>query len=482
MAYDRIYTKVDKKGIAPIARHRFENGTLIEIIDHKIKEEADRHVFSLSKGPNKDSLDIFSEIAYRCLVETQAKRPTIDEVIHELKKALQAQEKSQKENFKMSLEDIKSATQNFSDDNIVGRGGFGNVYKGVASHANGHTIIAAKRLDRRLFGYGETMFFRELDIPLKYKHENVIGLVGYCDDEIEKIILHDFASRGRLDGYLNDASLTWVMRLKICIDIASGLDFLHATDANQEVVIHRDIKSSNILLFDDWKAKITGFGLSLVSPVNQDIDYDAAGTIGYSDPLYSKTHFLTKESDIFSLGAVLFDILCGKRSSIKLDDEHLSLPFLAKNRYQVGKLDELVFEGIKEQVDPQSFVTFARIAYQCLHHKRERRPKAREVVIQLKRALEFKLQPHSIYFKGKEDQASSTGNTHPQRRNHPILLVVQCLDQEVPSFMALYSKQLAPLHSVHLPSSSGNLPFKAYNIEVIALMHSQTVPSQDLTI
>ncbi|GJR56154.1 kinase-like domain, phloem protein 2-like protein, partial [Tanacetum coccineum] len=261
-------------------------------------------------------------------------------------------EKSQKENFKISLEDIKSATQNFSDDDIVGRGGFGNVYKGVASHANGHTIIAAKRLDRRLF--------------------------GYCDDENEKNIFHDFASRGRLDEYLSDASLTWVMRLKICNDIASGLNFLHATDVNQELVIHRDIKSSNILLFDDWKAKITGFGLSLVCPVNQDIDYvidDTAGTIGYSDPLYSKTNFLTKESDIFSLGAVLVDILCGKLSSIKLDDEYLFLPFLAKNRYQVGKLDELVFECIKEQVDPQSFATFARIAYQCLHHKRERRVK-----------------------------------------------------------------------------------------------------------
>ncbi|PWA91734.1 protein kinase-like domain, Phloem protein 2-like protein [Artemisia annua] len=379
LAYDRFYTKVNEKGIAPIARDHFEKGTIMEIVDHKIKEEADGHVFALSKRPNKDSLNIFSEIAYRCLAETQAQRPTIDDVIHELKKALQAQEKSQKENFKMSLEDFKSATQNFS---IVGRGGLGNVYKGVASHANGHTIIAAKRLDRRFFGHGETRFFRELDIPLKYKHENVIGLLGYCDDEIEKIILHEFASRGRLDGYLSNASLTWVMRLKICIDIASGLNFLHATDVNQEVVIHRDIKSSNILLFDDWKAKITGFGLSLVCQINHDIDHvpdDAAGTVGYSDPLYSTTRILTKEYDIFSLGAVLFDILCGKLSSIKLDDEHLFLPFLAKNRYQLGKLDELVFEGIKKQIYPQSFDKFSRIAYQCLHHRIERRPTAHEV-------------------------------------------------------------------------------------------------------
>jgi serine/threonine protein kinase len=320
---------------------------------------------------------------------------------------LSSQEKSQKENFKMSLEDFKSAIQNFS---IVGRGGLGNVYKGVASHANGHTIIAAKRLDRRFFGHGENGFFRELDIPLKYKHENVIGLVGYCDDETEKIILHEFASRGRLDGYLSDASLTWVMRLKICIDIASGLNFLHTTDVNQEMVIHRDIKSSNVLLFDDWKAKITGFGLSLVCPINQDIDHvtdDAAGTVGYSDPLYSTTRLLTKEYDIFSLGAVLFDILCGKLSSVKLDDEYQFLPFLAKHHYQVGKLDELVFEGIKGQIYPQSFDKFARIAYQCLHHRRERRPKADEVVIELKNALEIQV---SFYNENPFSPRSTTGS------------------------------------------------------------------------
>ncbi|GKF85163.1 hypothetical protein Tco_0250061, partial [Tanacetum coccineum] len=85
----------------------------------------------------------------------------------------------------------------------------------------------------------------------------------------------------------------------------------------------------------------------------------------------------------------LFDILCGKLSSEKLDDEYLYLPFLAKHQYHVGKLDNLVFEGIKEQIVPQSYMTFTRIAIQCLHHRRERRPTADEVVIQLKKALEF---------------------------------------------------------------------------------------------
>ncbi|GKF89363.1 kinase-like domain, phloem protein 2-like protein, partial [Tanacetum coccineum] len=175
-----------------------------------------------------------------------------------------------------------------------------------------------------------------------------------------------------------------------CIDIAIGMEFLHGTVSSPEMVIHRDMSSNNILLFDDWKAKITDFGDSLVCPVNQDVVIDnVTGTIGYQDPLYSKTGFLTKESDIFSLGAVLFDILCGKLSSEKVDDEYLYLPFLAKHHYHLGKLDELVFEGIKEEIVPQSYITFTRIALQCLHHMRERRPTAQEVVIQLKKALEF---------------------------------------------------------------------------------------------
>ncbi|GJW30358.1 kinase-like domain, phloem protein 2-like protein [Tanacetum coccineum] len=255
-------------GIAPIARHHFEKGTLMEIVDRKIKEETDEHVFSLSKGPDKESLEIFSEIAFRCLAETQVQRPTIDVVINELKRALKCQE-NHKDNLKLSLEDIKLATQSFSQDNLIGHGDLWNVYKG---NTHGHNIIAAKRLDRKS-AEGEAEFMTELEILMEYKHENVIGLVGYIDEEDEKIIVYDYASRGSLDKYLSDDSLTWVMRLKICLDIAIGLEYLHGSTSSPEMVIHRDISSSNILLFDDWKAKITDFGLSLVCPTNEDVGF-----------------------------------------------------------------------------------------------------------------------------------------------------------------------------------------------------------------
>ncbi|GKB98422.1 kinase-like domain, phloem protein 2-like protein, partial [Tanacetum coccineum] len=297
MAYDSVYTKVNEKGIAPIARDHYKKGTIMEIVDHKIKEETDEHVFSLSKGPDKESLDVFLEITFRCVTETQAKRPSIEAVINELKKALDSQE-NHKDSLKLSLEEIKLATKGFSQDNIIGHGDSGYVYKGTTQNTHGDNIIAAKRLDKKS-GQGDAevlteraaaKFMAELDILMEYKHLNVIGLVGYCDEEDEKITVYEYASRGSLDKYLSDDSLTWVMRLKICIDIAIGLEFLHGTVSSPEVVIHRDISSSNILLFDDWKAKITGFGLSLVCPTSQDLEYvidNVSGTVGYRDPLYS---------------------------------------------------------------------------------------------------------------------------------------------------------------------------------------------------
>ncbi|GKB35923.1 kinase-like domain, phloem protein 2-like protein, partial [Tanacetum coccineum] len=197
LAYDSVYTKANEKGIAPIARDHFEKSTIMQIVDHKIKEETDELVFSLSKGPNKESLDIFLEIAFCCVAETQAQRPTIEIVIKELKKAINCQE-NHKDNLKLSLEDVKLATQEFSQDNIIGHGDFGNVYRGVVTHAHGHNIIAAKRLDKKSV-VKDAEFMTELEILTEYKHENVIVLIGYCDEEDEKIIVYELASRGSLD-------------------------------------------------------------------------------------------------------------------------------------------------------------------------------------------------------------------------------------------------------------------------------------------
>ncbi|XP_035836060.1 probable serine/threonine-protein kinase PBL28 [Helianthus annuus] len=293
LAYDSVYTNENEKGLAPIVQQHVKKGTITEMIDPNLKEE---NTFTLSKGPNQDSLNTFLLIGHRCLAEKQAERPTMKVVIKELVKALKFQE-TYKDNRRISLEEILNATQGFSDKNIIGKGGFGKVYGGEIIRANGPTPIAVKRLDRQ-FGQGEREFLIEVEVLFEYKHENIIGLVGYCDENGEKILVYEYASNGSLDRHLGDASITWTKRLKIGIDIATGLDFLHG---GGYPVIHRDVKSANILLNDDWKAKITDFGLSMITPLNNEIDFvidNVAGTPGYCDPLYIERGFLTRESDI----------------------------------------------------------------------------------------------------------------------------------------------------------------------------------------
>ncbi|GKF15107.1 protein kinase-like domain, concanavalin A-like lectin/glucanase domain protein, partial [Tanacetum coccineum] len=276
-----------------------------------------------------------------------------------------------KDPLRISFEDIKLATQDFSHENDIGGGGFGRVYKGRLPHVNGNGnyTIVAKQLDTS-HGQGNQQFYSERRILYEYKHENVIDLLGYCNETHEKIIVYEHASRGSLDNYLNDVGLTWRKRLQICIDVATGLAFLHGGGQEQNVVIHRDIKTANILLFDDWKAKVADFGLSLISAINEDTNYiidHGCGTKGYCDPLYGKSGFLTIESDIYSFGVVLFEILFGRSTYAIYKQKKRFLHSLIKDYFAEGKQDELVFEALKEQIVPTSLSIFQKIAYQCLH-------------------------------------------------------------------------------------------------------------------
>ncbi|XP_023761491.1 uncharacterized protein LOC111909936 [Lactuca sativa] len=391
LAYDTRYTKENPMGIAHFARQHFNKGTLTSMLDPILKEEIDENNFTLSKGPNQGSLNTFLNIAHKCLAETQVDRPKIGYVISKIKDAMILQE-NHRDNLKISLEDIKLATNNFSDNNLIGRGGSARVYRGEVTRANRCHTVAAKRLNSD-GGQHKNEFMTELEILQDYKHESVISLVGFCYEIVENIIVYEFASRGSLDMHLKDYALTWMKRLQISIDIASGLDFLHGSGGDrQEVVIHRDIKSSSILLTDDWKAKICDFGLSLISPINSEMDFvtdNACGAINYRDPVYLKLGYLTAHSDIYSFGVVLIEILCGRLvhedNSIQIAD----LTDLYKNHYENGTLDEILFGGIKEQAVPESLITFQNLAYECLYHEREKRPTTHDVLLRLKKALEF---------------------------------------------------------------------------------------------
>ncbi|XP_076891622.1 putative serine/threonine-protein kinase PBL7 [Bidens hawaiensis] len=207
------------------------------------------------------------------------------------------------QNLRIQLEEIILATGNFNEKNKIGHGGFGKVYKGEVSHSKGRSMATIKHLDHRQDqDQGDVEFLKEIRALSRYEHENLISLLGFCYQEDEKILVYQLASRGSLEGHLNSPDLTWSKRIKICLDAAKGLRHLHDPRGTHQRLIHCDVKSGNILLDDQWNAKVVDFGFSTMGPANElhsTVVNLAAGTCGYCDPQYAKTNTLTKESNEF---------------------------------------------------------------------------------------------------------------------------------------------------------------------------------------
>ncbi|KAJ9540030.1 hypothetical protein OSB04_026536 [Centaurea solstitialis] len=309
--------------------------------------------------------------------------------------------------LQIPLDRIKLATNNFADQNILGRGGFGKVYKGELpmSTTSGEPfntiIVAVKRLDlksRRQSGQGRQQFFREIFILANHKHANMVTLVGFCEEGDEHIIVYEHEAHGSLDKFLGNTELTWLQRVRICLGAARGLVYLHGSDASVHRVIHCDIKSANILLDENWEAKISDFGLSKIGLMHQEFTYlftNACGTKGYVDPQYAANNVLTKESDVYSFGMVLFEVLCGRCATVVnvIDKKH-NYDYLSESvklHYEKGTLDEIIFSSLREEIKPSSLETFSRIAYRCLNTDNENRPTMRAIVQELETALELQM-------------------------------------------------------------------------------------------
>ncbi|KAL8209955.1 hypothetical protein R6Q57_006687 [Mikania cordata] len=296
------------------------------------------------------------------------------------------------QHLKIQLEEITSATENFNDENnCIGVGGFGKVYKGEVSHSKGRSMAAIKRLDPK-HGQGIPEFLKEITMLSGYRHKNLISLLGFCYQGDEMILVYEHASRGSLDCHLNSPHLTWSQRLKICLDAAKGLSYLHDPRETHQRLIHCDIKSSNILLDNQWNAKVSDFGLSIMGPANEKVSVivtNAAGTLGYCDPQYVMTHTLTKESDVYSFGVVLFEVLCGRLCYTYKNGPvpHILVPTWIES-YKHKKLNDIIFKNLTiKPLDQSSLETFSDIAYRCLKKSREDRPKMAEIVTELEIAL-----------------------------------------------------------------------------------------------
>ncbi|XP_076887145.1 putative serine/threonine-protein kinase PBL28 [Bidens hawaiensis] len=300
--------------------------------------------------------------------------------------------------------EIQLATRNFDDSLIIGRGGFGKVYKGTITIGQNLFHVAIKRLDSTS-NQGASEFWAEVNMLSNLRHCHLVSLIGYCNDGNEMILVYEYMSNGTLEDHLHKCRtpLSWVQRLTICIGAARGLDYLHTGTGIKHGVVHRDVKSSNILLHRSWEAKVADFGLSKICPKNRQTTYintGVKGTFGYLDPDYFYTGKLTRKSDVYAFGVVLFEVLCGKRAvDNSIDEDQWGLAIWAQESIKEGRLKEIVDNDISEVISPKCLKKFAEVAKRCFHKNPKQRPTMAAVVFGLESILALqkkandKLQP-----------------------------------------------------------------------------------------
>ncbi|KAF7837052.1 receptor-like kinase TMK4 [Senna tora] len=283
-------------------------------------------------------------------------------------------------NATISIQVLRQVTNNFSEDNILGRGGFGVVYKGELHDG---TKIAVKRMESVAMGSkGLNEFQAEIAVLSKVRHRHLVALLGYCINGNERLLVYEYMPQGTLTQHLFEwhengcAPLTWKQRVAIALDVARGVEYLHSLA--QQSFIHRDLKPSNILLGDDMRAKVADFGLVKNAPDGKySVETRLAGTFGYLAPEYAATGRVTTKVDVYAFGVVLMELITGRRA---LDDtvpderSHLVSWF---RRVLINK--ENIPKAIDQTLDPdeetmESIYKVAELAGHCTAREPYQRP------------------------------------------------------------------------------------------------------------
>ncbi|XP_042519203.1 LEAF RUST 10 DISEASE-RESISTANCE LOCUS RECEPTOR-LIKE PROTEIN KINASE-like 1.1 [Macadamia integrifolia] len=278
--------------------------------------------------------------------------------------------------------ELEEATNNFSSANELGDGGFGTVYHGKLRDGR---VVAIKRLYHNNNKHIER-FMNEIEILTNLRHQNLVTLYGCTSYRSRELLLvYEFIPNGTIADHLHGdrrkvGSLPWSVRMSIAIETARALSYLHASD-----VIHRDVKTSNILLDNHFHVKVADFGLCRLFPTDAThVSTAPQGTPGYVDPEYHRCYQLTDKSDVYSFGVVLIELISSKPAvDITRHRDEINLANMAMNKIQKGALQELVDPclGFESDCTRRKIVTLVvELAFRCLQQEKELRPSMEEVL------------------------------------------------------------------------------------------------------
>uniref|UniRef100_A0A7N0VN48 non-specific serine/threonine protein kinase n=1 Tax=Kalanchoe fedtschenkoi TaxID=63787 RepID=A0A7N0VN48_KALFE len=297
-----------------------------------------------------------------------------------------------------TFQELKTATKNFSRSAMLGEGGFGCVYRGLIKNPEDSTQkmdIAVKKLGGRgLQGHKE--WVTEVNVLGIVEHPNLVKLVGYCADEdergMQRLLIYEYMPNGSVEQQLFSRTLPplpWVARLKVAHQSASGLAYLH--EGMDFQIIFRDFKSSNILLDENWNAKLSDFGMARLGPTDglSHVSTAIVGTMGYAAPEYLQTGHLTYKTDVWSYGVFIYELITGRRAldRHKPKSEQKLLEWVRPYLSDPKKFRLIIDPRLEGKYTLKSVQKLAIIANRCLVKNHKSRPKMSEVVEMINRIV-----------------------------------------------------------------------------------------------